>query len=67
MTNAELEAIFKENAGNSTIAALRVIYNLGYCDGASITPSVGMVDRSQDAAKPSSANIQIVKVATKKV
>lgn len=61
MTNAELETLYRSQLGLSQIAALRLIYDLGYCDGAGIDASVTPVEPSATQAKPSEAKIAGIK------
>ena len=61
MTDNELAQLHKELLNVSHTAALRAVYNAGYCAGAATTPSVGMADFSGSASKPSDATIQILK------
>lgn len=65
MKDTDIESIFKQNVGESVVSALRVIYNLGYCDGASITPTSNTGDKSALAAKPSDASIQVLSIQSK--
>jgi hypothetical protein len=65
MKDSDIESIFKQNVGESVVAALRVIYNLGYCDGASITPSITTGDKSAAATKPSDSSIQVLSTQSK--
>lgn len=39
MLNSDLETVFREVSGLSTVAALRYIYDLGFYDGAGVTPT----------------------------
>lgn len=39
MLNSDLEAIFREMSGLSNVAAFRYIYDLGFYDGAGVTPT----------------------------
>jgi hypothetical protein len=50
MTNSDLETLFKEMSGLSTVAALRYIYDLGYFDGAGVTTTA--LHGEQSKAQP---------------
>jgi hypothetical protein len=52
MTNDQLLYIFKQNLDQSEIAALRGVYNAGYCEGAGVTPSATLEDFSRSKAAP---------------
>lgn len=52
MTNAQMEAIFKNNIPISLPAALRSVWNAGYYEGKGTTPTSTSADKSWDAAKP---------------
>lgn len=52
MTNDQLEAIYKENAGVSHLTALRMIYNHGWYDGKGQTPTANSADQSKAASAP---------------
>ena len=52
MTNDQIEDIFKTGLRDGKIAALRAVWNAGYYQGASITPTAGGHDFSLQVAKP---------------
>lgn len=61
MTDADLLSLHKTFLDVSNVAALHAIYNLGYANGASVTPSAGMTEYSLAQAKPSDSTISILK------
>lgn len=52
MTNDQIEAIWKTALNDGKLAALRAVWNAGYYQGASITPTAGGHDYSLQSAKP---------------
>lgn len=61
MTDIELLNIHKTLLDISETAALREIYNLGYCAGASVTPTATITDYSVAQSKPTDAQVAAVK------
>ena len=52
MTNDQILFMYRQNLGASQTAALRAIYNAGYCEGAGITPTATMQDYSKAKTLP---------------
>lgn len=52
MTDDQIEAIWKANIGSGAITAMRAMFTHGYCEGASVTPSASVSDKSVSAVKP---------------
>lgn len=52
MTNSDLDAIWKANIDNGRFTAMKALWNHGYCQGASVTPSATTPDLAAATAKP---------------
>lgn len=52
MTNSEIEDIYKQALANGRISALRAVWNAGWYQGASVTPTATSADRSLTIPKP---------------
>lgn len=52
MTNDQIEDIYKTGLRDGKTAALRAVWNAGYYQGASLTPTTAGADYSLQAAKP---------------
>lgn len=61
MTNIELEDLFKQASLDSSVSALRAIWNAGYYSGSGKTPVAGGTDFSIAAVKPSVLVLPIIK------
>ena len=52
MNSSQLEKIYKDNAGISHLAALKAVYNAGWCAHLGETPSDSTGDATEKQAAP---------------
>lgn len=61
MTNTDLENLYRDMSGLSHVGALRYIYDLGFYDGAGVTPTSIHSEPSVKQAVPAATNKTVMK------
>jgi formylmethanofuran:tetrahydromethanopterin formyltransferase len=64
MTSAELESLYKAGNAISHLGGLMTVYNAGYCSGASIATTTGMIYSTTQSA-PAVAPVPPIHAARK--